>query len=512
MGLFNFGKKPHPPALDADPRGSAQMLDSLSLAGGAGAGTSTQDQHLRGSLIEDATDRATQLALWQQKSPGQLQMGFVPIDWQDEQQHFLLAGAPGTGKSLSLKWMMSDIRNRGQKALVYDPVGDAVELFYRPGFDIILNPLDERDAGWYPWGDLERHDLPALAKMLVPDPSGQADPFWANAAQAVLQALFSQCQTIDEVIRLGLMAEDEELRAVVRKAGMIGLVGAEKTFSGVRATLAAPLQKIALLHNRTLADHQQGRSFSLVDWVRNDNDGRWVFLLSDKGQAAALAPLHAIWLNTVVRAALSAKPSPHRRIWMFLDELPSLGKQEMLAPALSEGRKFGLVGVLGLQTIQQLREIYGREGAAVLWGLPKNRLMLRISDQETADMISAEIGEYQRRRITTSTNQSQNTSISHGGSVGLGGGEFAGGIFDGVFGSRNVNHSQGQSWGTSQSESLVIERAVLPSQIMQLPDLIGYLRAGGEIVKVSLPVPQPRWTASQPARLYRAPRALPGLA
>ncbi|XTI71819.1 type IV secretion system DNA-binding domain-containing protein [Acidithiobacillus sp. AC3] len=473
--------------------------------------TATEDHHLRGSFIEDARDRATQLALWQQKQPGQLQMGFVPIAFQEEQQHFLLAGAPGTGKSLSLKWMMADIRQRGQKALVYDPVGDAVELFYRPGFDIILNPLDERDAGWYPWADMERHDLPAVAKMLVPDPQGQADPFWANAAQAVLQALFSQCQQIDEVIRLGLMAEDEELRAVVRKAGMIGLVGAEKTFSGVRATLAAPLQKIALVHNKTLMDSQAGRAFSLTEWVKNDNDGRWVFLLSDKGQAAALAPLHAWWLNTVVRAALSATPSPDRRIWLFLDELPTLGKQEMLAPALSEGRKFGLIGVLGLQTIQQLREIYGREGAAVLWGLPKNRLMLRISDHETADMISAEIGEYQRRRITTGSSYSENVGVSHGTSMGGGMGEFAGGMFDGVFGSRNTTHSSGQSWGTNKSESLVTERAVLPSEIMALPDLEGYLRAGGEIVRVRLPVPEPRWVSSQPARLYRPPRALPSI-
>lgn len=495
--------------LDTNVNQASQMLDALAGASAQAGKTSTEDHHLRGSFIEDATARDVQLALWQQKQAGQLQLGFVPIPYHEEQQHFLLAGAPGTGKSLSLKWMMSDVRQRGQKALIYDPVGDAVELFYRPGFDVILNPLDERDAGWYPWADMERHDLPAVAKMLVPDPQGQADPFWANAAQAVLQALFSQYQTIDDVIRLGLMAEDEELRAVVRKAGMTGLVGAEKTFSGVRATLAAPLQKIALLHNKTLLDHQQGKSFSLTEWVRNDNDGRWVFLLSDKGQAAALAPLHAWWLNTVVRAALSSTPSSHRRIWLFLDELPTLGKQEMLAPALSEGRKFGLVGVLGLQTIQQLREVYGKEGAAVLWGLPKNRLMLRISDQETADMISAEIGEYQRRRVTTGSSYGENVGVSHGSSVGMGGGEFAGGIFDGIFGSKNTTHSYGQSWGTNKSESLVIERAVLPSEIMSLPDLRGYLRAGDEIVKVMIPIPQPRWEPSQPARIYRQPRALP---
>lgn len=505
MGWFT--KKNTPPA----PTGAGDAMTFLDGLGSNGMATqpSTQDHHVRGTAIEDATDRATQQALWASMQPGQLQMGFVPIPFSDEQQHFLLAGAPGTGKSLTLKWLLGGIRNRGEKALIYDPVGDMVSMFYRPGFDIILNPLDQRDAGWYPWGDLARHELAGFAKTIIPDPQGQADPFWSVAGQAIVQALFRHCQSMDEVLRIAVMAPQEELKEVIQKAGLIGLVGPDKTFSGVRATLAAPLSKLGCLPNVTLDQYQRGETFRIKEWVQNDDDRRWVFLLSNKSQFDTLSPLLTLWTDIVVRAALSATPNPNRRIWLSLDELPSLGKLAALGPAMAEGRKFGLTAILGLQTIQQLRQIYGKEEASVLYGLPKNRLILRINDQETADEMSKELGEYQRRRVTTSVNQGTSQSVSHGSTMGGFGGGLGDSLLEGVFGSKNTTHTQGMSQGQSTSESFVIERAVLPSEIMGLPDLHGYVKIGGETCKVILPVPNQPWVESQPGHLPAPVRLMP---
>lgn len=457
--------------------------------------TVTVDEHLRGTEVLDVTDGQSRQDLLQQRQPGQLQIGFVPIEFRDEWQHFLLAGAPGTGKTLTLKWMLGDIRARQEKALVYDPVGDMVSLFYRPGVDVILNPLDERDAGWNPWVDLERHELPAFAKALIPDPVGQHDPFWTHAAQAVLQALMLSTRNMDDLLNYGLRGDDATLMEIVRQAGKAGLVGQEKTFSGVRAQLSIALDKLAILHN-TPAE----RAFSLKRWVEDDQDRRWVFLLSRKSQQEALKPLLTVWTDTVVRAALSLPPSPHRRIWLSLDEVASLGKLPSLGPALAEGRKYGLVGILGLQTVQQLRHIYGRDEAAVLYGLPRNRLILRISDQETAEEMSKELGDYQRRRVTKSYNQSVTNTYSHGRGVFLGGA-------DGLFGFSEQSRSESEGIGIS--ETLVTERAVMPSEIAGLPDLVGYLRTDNQVAKVCVPVPRQPWNEAQPTHRTRPQRALP---
>lgn len=448
------------------------------------------DEHVRGTQIIDATTRQMQDWLWSQKAPKQLQIGYVPIDPRDEWQHLLLAGAPGTGKSLSLKWMLETIRLRGEKALVYDPVGDMVGQFYRPGIDVILNPLDERDAGWYPWADLERHELPAFSQAIIPDPSGQQDPFWSKSAQAVLQALMLATRSVDDVLRYGIYEDDAFLMDLVRKMGKAGLVGQEKTFSGVRAQLAVGLESLAMLHNITQEDYKIGTGFSLKKWVENDSDHRWVFLLSRMSQQAALKPLITLWTDIVVRTALSLSPSPSRRIWLSLDELPSLGKVPSLSPALAEGRKYGLSAILGLQTIQQLRQTYGKEEAAVIYGLPKNRLILRISDAETADEMSRELGEYQRQRFSVSSTQGTNWNDNGGG-----------GFFDS--GSSGENHS------TSTSATLVTERAVMPSEIARLPDRFGYLQTDNRVAKVVVPVPAQPWQETQPQHMSRPQRPMP---
>ncbi|OCB01250.1 hypothetical protein BBC27_05025 [Acidithiobacillus ferrivorans] len=251
--------------------------------------------------------------------------------------------------------------------------------------------------------------------------------------------------------------------ALIKRAGKTGLVGQEKTFSGVRATLAAPLEKLSVLRSLEKSDGESG--FSIKRWVQNDDDKRWVFLLSKKDRLEALKPLFSLWLDMMARSAMSVEPSRERRIWTVIDELPTLAKIPALPSILAEGRKFGLSAILGLQNYPQLRETWGKDGAAVLLGLPRTRLILRVGDAETADEMSKELGE---KRVLR-TNKS--TAPNHGQDTGT----------------AAMNALAGKSNGsTSTSEAIVTERAVLPSEIAQLPNMVGYLRAQEEVMKVKI--------------------------
>lgn len=439
----------------------------------------------RGTVILDCTTPQMLEKLHAKTSENTITVGAVPISPDDEQQHILLCGAPGTGKSVEIKKALRTIRKRGQRAVIYDVSGELVSLYYRPGIDHILNPFDARSATWNPWLDAESYEYAALAKSLIPDPKGNADPFWVEAGKATLEALLLQSPDLDALVSTGLSAPLPELAAVVRDAGFEGMIGPEKTFQSTRSTLAVYLRALAMLPN---VNRDDTTAFSIRRWLEAD-DGSWLFLSVPSRGREALRPLVSMWLDTVVRQAMSLRPDPDRRVWLSLDELPSLQRIPSLAPALAEGRKFGLSAIIGVQTFPQLQEIYGKELASALWGLLKTRLYLRIADADTCETVSKEIGDQQLRRETNSRSNSSSNSSGNGPNGG----------------------SSSNSDSNSTSEQIVIERAVLPSQIAGLPDLTGYLRTGGSstVARVYVEFDGLARQGEQPEFIDQAQRALP---
>lgn len=419
-----------------------------------GIAASETDTRIRGAGLIDLTSAATMDLLRSKTPPDAITIGGVPLAPGDEQQHILLAGAPGTGKSVEIKKALRTIRARGQRAVVYDPSGEFTSMYYRPGIDIILNPLDERGSTWNPWQDAESYEYSAVAKSFIKDAGDSSDPFWTESARATLEALLLQCQSLDEVVYTGLSAPLSELAQIVDQAGFSGMVGPEKTFQSTRATLAVYLRTLAMMPN---VQRNDNTAFSFRKWAENDKQDTWVFLPVPARARDAIRPLVSLFLDTAVRHIMSLRPDPDRRIWLEIDELPSLQNIPSLSPALAEGRKFGIGAILGVQTFHQLKKSFGDAGAQALWGLPKTRLYLRIADAETSDMISRELGEQQLLRKTKSSSESSSTSTGSGNSGG----------------------SSSESSSTSENEQVTQERVVLPAEIMGLPDLVGYLRTGG---------------------------------
>ncbi len=443
------------------------------------------DTRVRGASLIDLTTPQSQQLLRSKTPPGALTIGGVPIDFGDEQQHILLSGAPGTGKSVEIKKALRTIRQRKQKAVVYDPSGEFTSMFYRPGCDVLLNPLDERNAKWNPWADAEAFEYAAIAKSLIPDRGESADPFWSESARAVIETLLLECNSLDDMIYTGLSAPISDLAQLVQQAGFSGMIGPEKTFQSTRATLSVYLRSLAMLDN---VERDDANAFSFRHWLNTDDtDDSWVFLPVPARARDAVRPVVSMLLDTAVRHIMSLRPDPDRRIWLVIDELPSLQNIPSIHPALAEGRKYGIGGILGVQTFHQLKKTFGDAGAAALWGLPKTRLYLRIGDAETGEMVSKEVGEVQLKRKTTSTSSSESVSNSKGGG------------------------SDSTSESTSESEQTVTERLVLPAEIMGLPDMVGYLRTGGShrVAKVTVEFDGLPRRGEQDDFVWRAQRQLP---
>ena len=106
--------------------------------------------------------------------------------------HFLIVGDSGTGKSAAIRQMLSQIWERGEAAIVYDPAMEYLPQFYNEARgDVILNPLDARCPFWTP-GDEVPHEAEALtlAVSLFPD-QGRENRFFVEAPRKIFAHLIN---------------------------------------------------------------------------------------------------------------------------------------------------------------------------------------------------------------------------------------------------------------------------------------------------------------------------------
>ena len=412
----------------------------------------TQDTFIRGNRL--VTAKALRAAIERQAKKahgGQtsgLTLAGLPVPHEQETAHFLLAGSPGTGKSLALRELLYHVRQQQQRAVVYDVAGDFIRLFYRPDKDIILNPFDTRSARWDIWCDCQRdYDYVALAEALIPEEK-TAD-FFVQAARMVLASmaeqlakqsrLRGQTPSMQDLIELVLRCDMDVLMQIVRGTDAASVLNEEAgkmatSVRGVMATYTRPLKYL----------RADGDRFSLRDWVRRDDDDGWVFISCNEEQKALLKPLITVWFNTVASTILSLSPCRDRRIYLAIDELPSLNKLPSLAEYLAQGRKYGGCGLLGFQSFSQMEMLWGREGARTLTGLCSSWLIYRCEEKTTAQWASDNL--YQQEVMESSE------SLSYG----------AHSVRDGV----SIN---------PQKKERVL---VTPTEIMNLNNCTGYLRLG----------------------------------
>ena len=169
-------------------------------------------------------------------------------------------------------------------------------------------------------------------------------------------------------------------------------------------------------------------------------------------QHASLRGLISTWLEIAVNAMLSLSQSDGRRIWVILDEFPTLHQVPSLQPGLAESRQFGGCFVLGVQVASALRDLYGRNGAETISGLCGTRVVLAAPDRDTAQWSADSLGRSEIEEVAK--------GYSHGANT----------IRDGV----------------SLTPRRELRSLALPSEIMRLPNLHGYLKFPGPLPVASI--------------------------
>jgi type IV secretion system coupling TraD/TrwB family protein len=368
-----------------------------------------------------------------------------------ESSHIMIMGDTGAGKSVLQRRILTQVAERGETAIVYDPALEYTPQFFNADRgDLILNPLDVRCPYWSP-SDEVIHEAEALtlATSLFPEKPHE-NTFFVEGPRKIFAYLLTLKPSPEDLVRW--MSNEEELDLQVRGTELEAFVyrGAGPQRGGVLGALNMVAGSLKLLPRETDAKER----WTTEEWARKKSG--WLFLTSTPRFRERLLPLTSLWLDTLVLRLMNQGDPAVRHAWFVLDELASLQRLPQLHTALTENRKSGNPVVIGFQGRSQLEVRYGHEAESML-SQPATKIFLHTSEPRAAKWISDTIGEVEMERLKETVNT--------------------------------------QPLKLTNSKSYHLERRteplVLPSEISGLERLHAFLKVGNMVVPFAFPYTAP---------------------
>lgn len=364
-----------------------------------------------------------------------LSIGGLSLVKHRETYHTKVVGNTGTGKTILISKLISQIRNIHNKIRLMDRIVvldvDSVfcDKYYDEKTDVILNPFDSRSSYYNIFRDIKTsYDADNIAEILVPDVKS-GDPFWHTGPRTLIAALFktiitddSQEKTYTNLLDKALKIKLSKLEEFIKDTPAANLIDGDvkKTALSLRAILLTQMKCFEPLLE--LEKSNNTKEFSFSQWIDEitsnvQNPTKQIFLTYKNDQLSSLRPLLTLWISLMNSKITSLPRSRTRRIWLFIDELANLGELNDLDHTLRMARNYGLCCVAGYQNESDIEEIYGRVKTSSILALFSTAFYFRPGeDDSTADKVSKNLGSQEIRKVQGSK-QYGVTDFRDGGSI-----------------------------------------------------------------------------------------------
>jgi hypothetical protein len=321
----------------------------------------------------------------------------LPRAWATK--NFLLSGIIGCGKTTFLKKLMASVLKdiepgSDERALIYDQKGEFYPFLLALGLRIpirIVNPLDSRCAWWNLAEEVVSPKIAyQIAAALVPNPApdhaARDGHFFVMKARSILAGLMISFHrhspgrwTLTDVCLA--LRERKRYEAILQRDNDTGSIVSSLEHADTRGDVMATLDQyrwryeiLAALWDRAM---QNGNpSFTVCEWLK----GSEVLLLTqDKSGGELLNPIYQALLHTLSEQIASQPNDDKRRTWLLLDEFHTMGRVPLIGELLNTCRTRGAATVIGIQDVEQLREIYGIHGSNLILGTLKCKAVFQCS-------------------------------------------------------------------------------------------------------------------------------------
>lgn len=315
----------------------------------------------------------------------------------------LLIGETGSGKSSALKMLVYQFHYGENVATIAHDLKRDFWTFYREHTDMTVERLSIEDSTviWNLFLDVrEIRQYNEIAKGIMGEPDG-SNPFHKGATQVLADVMIYLHQqgeerekTPDHADLLAFLNKDiEALHKVLRDNDLAGAASIDPDTGGARNTYLTMMENVRDIF---VGDFAKSGDFSLREYIENPNN-RAIMIDTKIDEIATTGPMFRLILDLSIKFGMTADNDVN----YVLDEIDQLPRLSRLSSLASAGRGVGVRGIIGIQTVGQLKAVYGRAVAGILGNCPQG-IYFSPGESETVDYALDELGE-RRESITSST-------------------------------------------------------------------------------------------------------------
>lgn len=312
-------------------------------------------------------------------------------------KHILLLGGSGCGKTNSFLFTIRAMResmNCNDIAIIFDTKGEFYDEFYMPGDYVIGNSprFAEMSYTWNIFDEIladghgESHILMnarEIAAAMFHGRGSSTQPFFCNAAKDVFMGVLLHFirQAQRDPVKWGPRLNNKDLKRAFSSYTAKDYMQIFSAYQDLRYILTyfgdgSSNQALGVFGELNsmlseyfvgiLAEYNPNKSISMRQAVRNKG-GKFLFVEYDLSVGEILTPIYRMLIDQALKEALSRNENKDKgKVFLIADEFKLLPQLEHIDDALNFGRGLGVHVMAGIQSIDQLYDIYGKEQGAVI--------------------------------------------------------------------------------------------------------------------------------------------------
>lgn len=337
------------------------------------------------------------------------------LDEETISKHMLLVGGTGCGKSTLFYHMIRQLKRQmtaDDVMIVFDTKGDFYTRFFTPNDIVIGNSPQyiQKSQRWNIFKEIladgwdERQvmmNATEICKELFEDrtKNNTSNPFFPNAARDLLSAVLLATIRIGEGNKQ-FIAENfynNRLKEFLDSCSSEDLYNYLDGFGDLRSVMSyiegdsaqsqgVIAEMFSVIRDVFIGVFGEKGKFSMRSFVRQKG-GRTLFIEYDLAIGSVLTPVYKILFDLALKEALGRTKS-QGNVYLICDEFKLLPNLQHIDDGVNFGRSLGVKVFAGLQSIEQLFEIYGQSRGKNLAAGFSSIIAFRANDVTTREYIS----------------------------------------------------------------------------------------------------------------------------